>query len=135
MLPLTGMTFTQAEQLCTKFNKRLCTEDEWEKACKGPKNQIFSYGDAWEPDACPKPGFFEGGYRLSDYPACVSGYGAVGMTGGVGEWTSTPLRSGHLVKPAEVGSMAKHARCAGRTDRAADFQSQHIGMRCCHDAN
>ncbi len=49
--------------------------------------------------------------------------------------TSTPLRSGHLVKPAEVGSMAKHARCAGRTDRAADFQSQHIGMRCCHDAN
>ncbi len=133
--PLTGMTFTQAEQLCAKFNKRLCTEDEWEKACKGPENLIFSYGDSWDPEACPKPGFFEGGYRLSDFPACVSGYGAVGMTGGVGEWTSTPQRTGHLVKPAEVGSMPKHARCAGRTDRADEFQSQHIGMRCCHSGN
>ncbi len=133
--PLTGMTFAQAEQLCAKFNKRLCTEDEWEKACKGPKNLIFSYGDTWAPETCPKPGFFEGGYRLSDFPGCVSGYGAVGMTGGVGEWTSTPQRDGHLVKPSEVGSMPKHARCAGRTDRADDFQSQHIGMRCCHDAS
>jgi hypothetical protein len=131
--PLTGMTYDQAKQLCGKFNKRLCSETEWEKACKGPKNQIFSYGDVWDAEACPKPGFFEGGYRLSDFPACVSGYGAVGMTGGVGEWTSTSLRGGHLVKPAEVGSMPKHARCAGRTDRPDDFKSQHIGMRCCHD--
>ncbi len=133
--PLTGMTYTQAGQLCEKYGKRLCSEDEWEKACKGPRNMIFSYGDRWDPEACPKPGFFEGGYRLSDFPACVSGYGAVGMTGGVGEWTSTVQRDGHLVKPAEVGSMPKHARCAGRTDRPDDFQSQHIGMRCCHDAD
>ena len=131
--PLTGMTFTQAVQLCGKFNKRLCTEDEWEKACKGPKNLIFSYGDDWDPEKCPKPGFYEGGYRLSDFPGCVSGYGAVGLTGGVGEWTSTAQRDGHIVKPAEAGSMPKHARCAGRTDRTDDFQSEHIGMRCCHD--
>lgn len=133
--PLTGMTWDQARQLCERAGKRLCEEDEWEKACKGPKNLIFSYGDTWDPEACPKPGFFEGGYRLSDYPACVSGYGVVGMTGGVGEWTADSFRSGHLVKPSEVGSMPKHARCAGRTDRNADFQSTHIGMRCCADAN
>ena len=132
--PLTNMNYGEARRLCDKFGKRLCSQDEWEKACKGPKNMIFSYGDDWDPEACPKPGFFEGGYRLSDFPGCVSGYGVVGMTGGVGEWTSTSKGAGHLVKPSEVGSSPKHARCAGGTDRADDFKSQHIGMRCCLDA-
>jgi len=133
--PLTNMNWDEARRLCDKFGKRLCSEDEWEKACKGPRNLIFSYGDDWDPEACPKPGFFEGGYRLSDYPDCVSGYGVVGLTGGVGEWTSTSKGDGHLLKPSEVGSSPKHARCAGRTDRADDFKSQHIGMRCCLDAD
>ncbi len=131
--PLTGMSFTEAGLLCAKFGKRLCTEDEWEKACKGPKSRVFSYGDEWDPETCPRSGFFEGGYRLSDFPGCVSGYGVVGMSGGVGEWTSTPRGEGHVIKPAEVGSHAKHSRCAGRTDRTDDFKSEHIGMRCCHD--
>lgn len=131
--PLTGMTWVEAGLLCAKFGKRLCTEDEWEKACRGPKSQVFSYGDEWDPESCPRSGFFEGGYRLSDFPACISGYGVVGMSGGVGEWTSTARGDGHIIKPAEVGSYAKHSRCAGRTDRADDFKSEHIGMRCCHD--
>ncbi len=131
--PLTGMTHVEAGLLCEKFGKRLCTEDEWEKACRGPKSKVFSYGDEWDPEACPRSGFFEGGYRLSDFPACVSGYGVVGMSGGVGEWTSTAKGGGHVIKPAEVGSYAKHSRCAGRTDRVDDFKSEHIGMRCCHD--
>ena len=131
--PLTGMTWTQARDLCGKFNKRLCSEDEWEKACKGPKNTIFSYGDAYDADTCPPPGFLEGGYRLGDFPACVSGYGVAGLSGGVGEWTSTAHGSGHLVKPAEVGGSPKDSRCAGRADRHDEFKSSHLGMRCCHD--
>jgi len=131
--PLRGMTFVEAGLLCDKYGKRLCTEDEWEKACRGPKSLVFSYGDEWDPEACPRSGFFEGGYRLSDFPACVSGYGVVGMSGGVGEWTQTVKGDGHVIKPAEVGTYAKHSRCAGRTDRGDDFKSEHIGMRCCHD--
>jgi hypothetical protein len=132
--PLTEMTFVEAGLLCAKYGKRLCTEDEWEKACRGPRSLIFSYGDAWDPEACPRSGFFEGGYRLSDYPACVSGYGVVGMSGGVGEWTSSKKGDGHVIKPAEAESYPKDSRCAGRTDRADDFKSEHLGMRCCHDS-
>ncbi len=131
--PFTGMTWGQARDLCKKFEKRLCNEDEWEKACKGPKNTIFSYGDTYSADTCPPPGFLEGGYRLEEFPACVSGYGVAGLSGGVGEWTSTAYGDGHLVKPAEVGGSPKDSRCAGRADRHDEFKSTHLGMRCCHD--
>ena len=33
--PTTGVTREEAEALCANDGKRLCTEVEWERACKG----------------------------------------------------------------------------------------------------
>ena len=41
--PRVGAAFTEAEALCQKAGKRLCSEDEWEKACKGPDELRFPY--------------------------------------------------------------------------------------------
>ena len=43
--PDVGFTQKQAQATCEKFGKRLCTAAEWEKACKGYENYVYSYGD------------------------------------------------------------------------------------------
>ena len=51
-IPTTGVTHQQAESLCTEQGKRLCSELEWERACKGPQNTTYEYGPRYRADAC-----------------------------------------------------------------------------------
>ena len=44
-LPKVDVTWGEAESLCAEQGKRLCTEQEWQKACTGPQNFAYSYGD------------------------------------------------------------------------------------------
>ena len=43
--PVGKVVHKEAVEACEKVGKRLCSALEWEKACKGPSNQIYSYGD------------------------------------------------------------------------------------------
>ncbi len=36
-IPLTNVSQEEARGLCAEKSKRLCTELEWERACKGPR--------------------------------------------------------------------------------------------------
>lgn len=125
-------TWADARALCDGFGKRLCTEDEWEKACKGPENQSYAYGNEFDGSRCPSGGYFDK-YKVKDHPACVSGYGVHGLGGGVAEWTSTSRGSSYIAKPGEVGKDEQASRCAGRFDRAPTFAQIHLGVRCCAD--
>src|SRR6187549_2504158 len=51
-IPTTGFTRPQAEAACAEHGKRLCTELEWERACKGPENTTYEYGDRYRSDVC-----------------------------------------------------------------------------------
>ncbi len=42
----------EAEQLCASQSKRLCTELEWEHACKGAANATYEYGDVYSAEKC-----------------------------------------------------------------------------------
>src|SRR6185312_7258602 len=44
-IPTTNITQDEALGLCAAQGKRLCTELELERACKGPENQTYEYGD------------------------------------------------------------------------------------------
>src|SRR6266542_838792 len=46
-IPKTGMTRDEASGLCAAQGKRLCTELEWERACKGPANTTYEYGESY----------------------------------------------------------------------------------------
>jgi formylglycine-generating enzyme required for sulfatase activity len=50
--PFTGMLATEGEAWCEKRGKRLCTEDEWLRACQGASGREFPYGATYARGRC-----------------------------------------------------------------------------------
>lgn len=134
-IPRTGVTQEQAAQLCSQVGKRLCTELEWERACKGPDNTRYEYGDAYRAEACGtggSPRLVPSGYRIG----CVSKFGVRDLHGGIWEWTSSEwgrdtnagrvaIRGGNDVEGELVG------RCANARAQTPDEVGGELGFRCC----
>lgn len=130
----TGVARPQAQKLCTDRGERLCTELEWERACKGPEDDPYSTGNAWDP-ACDK-----------EPASCASGFGVHGM-GQLREWTAShvvPINEAQLALPAVRGagtigvdggviSPAMH-RCAHRTRTSESRTQSDLAFRCCKGA-
>lgn len=134
-IALTNVTHAQAQGLCLEQDKRLCTELEWERACKGPNQQTYEYGDAYRPDRCGTgglPAMRPNGIRVG----CRSDFGIYDMHGGVWEWTDSPwgrgtelplvtLRGGNSPAGELVG------RCANAMGRSPETKADSVGFRCC----
>ncbi len=128
----------EAAQLCSAKGKRLCTELEWEHACKGASNTTYEYGDTYAADKCGTGQTIdEAAKRPSgDRIACKSGFGVREMHGGPWEWTASAwgrgrkddigvLRGGNAVAGELVG------RCANAIGRTPTTKSPVMGFRCC----
>ena len=50
--PLAAQTALEAESQCSAQGKRLCTENEWTRACSGPQGLPYPYGNTWEMGRC-----------------------------------------------------------------------------------
>ena len=87
--PKTNVDWFEARTLCTSLGKRLCTEEEWEKACKGPHNHRYPYGNSYQEGTCNVTGnYMDDWYQpVGRYGSCVSGYGVADMSGNINEWT------------------------------------------------
>jgi len=132
--PSLKMTAADAQAQCERIGKRLCTEEEWEKACKGPLNQLYAYGDTYQLEACGAG--VEGAYTLNQDPACQSGFGVMGMSTGPREWTSTQAgtkTNRRIVKGGQRGNAQKGTRCAFAQDENVDFADNTLSFRCCLD--
>ncbi len=141
--PSVNVSFAQAEQLCESVGKRLCTADEWERACKGPEARIYTYGDTYNAEKCGgdsstdanKDGKSDRATGTQD--ACVSGWGAYDMSGGVREWTGTfdsSQKSFRVVKGGKTGEPERGSRCSFAEARNPGLSDGTIGFRCCQDA-
>jgi hypothetical protein len=134
-IPLANVTWDQARSLCEERGQRLCTELEWERACKGPDNHVYEYGDRYRPDVCgtgTDPRMLPAGLRV----ACRSDFGVRDLHGSLWEWTASDwgrgskegikaLRGGNASSGEAVG------RCANGLPRSASSKSPTIGFRCC----
>jgi len=134
----TNVTRDDAAALCAARSKRLCTELEWERACKGPANTTYEDGDTFHPAACGLGAAADLAAKrpTGELGSCTSGFGVRDMHGGAWEWTSSPwgrggrqdlgvLKGGNSV----AGEIA--GRCANSLARTPATKSPSMGFRCC----
>jgi formylglycine-generating enzyme required for sulfatase activity len=128
--PLTGVNRQKASELCQAANGRLCTELEWERACKGPDDNNYASGASWDAACAKAP------------TTCASGFGVLGMGASMREWTASdvqPIETVQTGKAAAVRGARGDAasvdhRCAHRVALEATQSGEDLGFRCCHGA-
>jgi formylglycine-generating enzyme required for sulfatase activity len=132
--PTTRVSYKTAIDRCKKRGKRLCSEQEWEKACKGPSGSRYPYGNAWNPTACNTEDD-EGNDRevtkSGTYRNCRSGYNVFDLSGNVSEWTSSQAGSRVIVKGGSSDRPGYDGRCAARKKEKPAATEELLGFRCC----
>jgi hypothetical protein len=124
---LRGVGRDEAERLCVRAGARLCTELEWERACKGPGNDTYVTGNAWEPLCKEEP------------RRCASGFDVLSMGLEAREWVRGEMsRDGRtslgVLRGAGEKSSEADSRCSARRPEDPDKKLEDVGFRCCHGA-
>jgi hypothetical protein len=135
-IPTTNVTQAEARALCEAQEKRLCTELELERACKGAANTTYEYGDAYKAAVCgtgTAKNLVPNGFNA----ACHSPFGVHDLHGGVWSWTASQwrrdtsktnlvaIRGGNGIQGELIG------RCANGRGIRPDAKRPDVGVRCC----
>jgi hypothetical protein len=151
----------EAEAACKEAGKRLCSNDEWVTACKGPTGTTFPYGNERKNGYCvdtnrvaPLSTLFAGlgsarfqltpmnDPRLNQVPGtlaptgsfsrCTNSFHVFDMVGNVHEWTSDP--SGTFRGGYYLDTRINGEGCNYRTvAHPATYHDYSTGFRCCAD--
>ena len=137
--PVTMVSLVDASAHCEALDKRLPTEQEWEKAARGTDGRIYPWGNEFDKILCitKENAAVEGQPALiAPVGSCEKGkspYGAMDMAGNVWEWTSTyndrysVLRGGSFFEGRE--SSTTFSFLLSIPDDAKDY----VGFRCVKD--
>lgn len=137
-LPVTGVTFADAEAYCAFAGGRLPTEAEWERAARGDDpNRLFPWGSVFDEHLANHGGVpgrsADGdGVRhlapVGSYPAGRSPFGAEDMAGNVWEWTTDHFRPGSYAEDVPVAPTGPDGGI-GRVVRGGSWRSTPVSLR------
>ncbi len=137
-LPVTGVTFADAEAYCRFVGGRLPTEAEWERAARGDDGRrLFPWGVVFD-DRLANHGGLAGraadvdGARflapVGSYPAGQSPFGVFDMAGNVWEWTRDRFRPGSYEDDVAVAPTGPESG-GGRIVRGGSWRSSPLSLR------
>ena len=149
-LPVTNVTWTEAFAYALWAGKRLPTEEQWEKAARGPDGQLFPWGDEYQ-KGWANVGV-DGSKALAkggSFPKDVSPYQVFDLAGNVMEWTLSWYQAypGNDYQFKKFGSEFKVLRGNGfqqgghyflaeyrfsfyRTEARLEEYFENVGFRC-----
>lgn len=162
VVPQAYISGAQAAQACASAGKRLCAPVEWRKACRGPQDQKFGYGNERVAGRCndrgqspmlrlypqvarswklvglaemndPRLNQLEGTLSpTGDHDECTNGYGVYDMVGNLHEWTSDP--NGTFQGGYYLDTHLNGDGCSYRTvAHEFTYHDYSTGFRCCAD--
>ena len=129
--PVVSVAWSDAAAYCKWAKARLPSEEEWERAARGPTPRIYPWGNEWNPALAvwstdrPAP--------VGSIPAGRSPTGCYDMAGNVWEWTSTRLNDGsYILRGGCWGTnFPRNLRCSDRNkDLPGNGGNWYIGFRC-----
>ncbi len=149
----------QAAAACAAAGKRLCADNEWQRACRGPRQQTFGYGNTRVQGRCnenhrwhPVVQLFRsagqalwGHVQMNDpqinqlpgtvaltgaHSGCSNEYGVYDMVGNLHEWTADP--AGTFRGGYYMDTTINGNGCNYVTNaHDPSYHDYSIGFRCC----
>lgn len=135
-LPLSGVTYQEAEELCKAYGKRLPTSQEWLLACGGKEELTYPYGNEYRKGICRVDlKYGEGPAPSGTLLGCKSPFGVFDMSGNVWEWTSSEgfEKGTKYVHGGSWRSFAGVATCGFRGWEVPEGGGDDYGFRCVKD--
>lgn len=156
-IPQGNISGNQAADACEEAGKRLCTNDEWLRACQGSRGNTYPYGNTRQPGVCndardahPAIEFYgtsadwiwsaldnacisqipESVDTTGENAGCVSEDGVFDMMGNVHEWIADPggvFRGGFYVDTSINGEGCEYDTEA----HGPSHFDYSTGFRCC----
>ena len=138
--PLTNISWHEAVQTCASAGKRLCTSEEWRRACRNDRTQkqagrgSFPYGKDFDMNKCNTLGNSKTKNKLSAsgiYHDCGGSLSVFDMSGNAAEWVSSKDGVSASAYGGFYQSGAADSNCDSYVTLDKDRKYFYVGFRCC----
>jgi hypothetical protein len=134
-MPKNKVSWFEAKNLCEAQGKYLCSEGQWQKACEGPHQLTYPYGEMFDSTKCRSAkGKTVGPSPSGNYLECKSGFEVFDMSGNLREWTDSNYDEAGVKKVLRGGdwsNQANRSNCEHRHYYPPTDQYSNFGFRCC----
>jgi formylglycine-generating enzyme required for sulfatase activity len=134
--PVVGISYRDAQAYAAWADKRLPTEEEWERAARGTDERIWPWGNEFDSKRCNSREWSEARTTpVGRFATGASPTGAHDMAGNVWELTSGNWEGfGKAIRGGSYKNSAIYCRCTCRHGIDPDLKgSTWLGFRCAMD--